>query len=234
MPPVVKAHMKVLTVYQLGMIEYDRAYHFQQKLLKQRIEGEIEDTLLILEHPPTLTFVKSDDLENLLISRDGLQERGVSLFPTDRGGNITWHGPGQVVGYPIMNLQERDKDIHKFIFDLQEVIIRVLNDFSIEAFRDERHVGVWVGQEKIAAIGIKVTNWVTKHGFALNVNNDLEYFSLINPCGIMDKGVTSMARILGRDVPMETVVKRILGHFSSVFGTLVEMESNSFSQVPGH
>ena len=223
--------MKTLTVHQLGIVEYDRAYHFQQKLLKQRIEGEIEDTLLILEHPPTLTFVKSDDLENLLISRDELQKRGVALFPTDRGGNITWHGPGQLVGYPIMNLQERDRDIHKFIFDLQEVIIRALNDFSIEAFRDERHVGVWVGEEKIAAIGIKVTSWVTKHGFALNVNNDLEHFSLINPCGIMDKGVTSMARILGRDVPMETVVERILSHFSSVFGTLVEMESNSFSQV---
>jgi len=213
------------------MMEYDRAYHFQQRLLKQRIEGEIEDTLLILEHPPTLTFVKSDDLENLLISRNELQKRGVSLFPTDRGGNITWHGPGQLVGYPIIDLKERDKDIHKFIFDLQEVIIRTLNDFSIESFRDERHVGVWVGQEKIAAIGIKVTSWVTKHGFALNINNDLDHFSLINPCGIMDRGVTSMARILGRDVPMGTVVERILGHFSSVFGTLVEMESNSFSQV---
>jgi len=217
--------MPILRVYQMGLAEYGRAYTFQEKLLEQRIEGEIPDTLLLLEHPPTLTIGKENDLENLLVSGQELRKRGISLFSTDRGGSITWHGPGQLVGYPIIDLKERDRDIRKFIDELEEVLIRTLADLSIQATRDEEHVGVWAGREKIAAIGVKVKKWVTKHGFALNVSNDLSHFSLINPCGITDKGVTSIVKLLGRDMSMETVVNRLLVNFSDVFDAELEIIS---------
>ncbi len=207
----------------MGLTEYGQAYKFQEKLLEQRIRGEIPDTLLLLEHPPTLTIGKGQDLENLLVSSEELKKRGISLFPTDRGGSITWHGPGQIVGYLIFDIKQRNRDIRKFINDLEEVIIRTLADLSIQAGRDERHVGVWVGQEKIAAIGVKVRRWVTKHGFALNVNNDLSHFSLINPCGITNKGVTSVAKLLYRNVPMENVINRLLINFSDVFDAELKM-----------
>jgi len=215
--------MSLIRVFKMGLTEYGQAYKFQEKLLEQRIRGEIPDTLLLLEHPPTLTIGKGQDLENLLVSSEELKKRGISLFPTDRGGSITWHGPGQIVGYLIFDIKQRNRDIRKFINDLEEVIIRTLADLSIQAGRDERHVGVWVGQEKIAAIGVKVRRWVTKHGFALNVNNDLSHFSLINPCGITNKGVTSVAKLLYRNVPMENVINRLLINFSDVFDAELKM-----------
>jgi len=207
------------------LIEYGEAYDTQKRLWSEKVKDGAADVLLLLKHPPTLTIGKSGKLENLLRSKEELEEEGIPLFFIDRGGDITYHGPGQLVAYPLIDLKNRGKDIHRYIHDLQEVAIRTLADFSIEAHRDEEHIGVWVGNDAIAAIGVSVRKWVTMHGLALNVNPTLEHFSYINPCGILDKGVTSIAKVLSRDVPMEVVVKGLVSHFSEVFDSRIEWES---------
>ncbi|HEX9976245.1 MAG TPA: lipoyl(octanoyl) transferase LipB [Dehalococcoidales bacterium] len=214
---------RVLSVFRwLEPIEYREAYERQKRLWSLRLSGEMPDILLLLEHPPTFTIGKSSKLENLLLTKEELAQRGISLFFTDRGGDITYHGPGQLVAYPIIDLRSWDKDIHRYIRSLEEVTIRTLADFSIAGGRDEKHVGVWVGSEKIAAIGVGVRKWVTMHGLALNVNPNLEHFALINPCGILDRGVTSMTRLLGHEVPIEDVAERLAGHFAQVFSVRLE------------
>ena len=210
------------TLYWLGQIDYGEAYDIQKKLWSQKMNGRAEDALLLLSHPPTFTIGKSGKLDNLLLNKEELAGKGISLFFIDRGGDITYHGPGQLVVYPIIDLKDRGKDIHRYIYCLEEVVIRTLASLSIEAQRDEKHVGVWVGDEKIAAIGVRIKNWITMHGLALNVNPDLEYFSFINPCGILDKGVTSITGLLSREVPMEVVVKELVKQFSDVFGVDTE------------
>ena len=215
------------TVHQLGLVEYGEAYHLQRRLVRQRIEGQIPDTLLLLEHYPTFTIGKSGKVENLLVPKEELARQGISLFFTDRGGDITYHGPGQLVAYPVIDLRRRGKDIHKYVYDLEEVIIRTLADLSIKARKDANNVGVWVGNEEIAAIGVSIKKWVTMHGFALNVNSNLESFSLINPCGISGKRVTSISKLLSQDVPMELVIGRVTEHFSEVFDTRIEWVSNT-------
>jgi len=210
------------TLYWLGQIDYGEAYDIQKKLWSQKMNGRAEDALLLLSHPPTFTIGKSGKLDNLLLNKEELAGKGISLFFIDRGGDITYHGPGQLVVYPIIDLKDRGKDIHRYIHYLEEVVIRTLASLSIEAQRDEKHVGVWVGDEKIAAIGVRIKNWITMHGLALNVNPDLEYFSFINPCGILDKGVTSITGLLSREVPMEVVVKELVKQFSDVFGVDTE------------
>lgn len=212
----------MLRVYRLGLTEYGQASHFQDRLLEARLREEVPDTLVLLEHPSTLTLGREDDGRHLLVDREALTRRGISLVTTDRGGSITWHGPGQVVGYPIIDLKHRGRDIQKYIQDLEEVLIRVLADFDLCGGRDDDHVGVWVGGEKIAAIGVRVRRWVTKHGFALNVNNDLAAFSLIHPCGIMDRGVTSMARLLGRYLSLDAVCDRVVIRFAEVFNLTLD------------
>ncbi len=209
--------MNPLAVYQLGCVEYGCACALQDMLIQKRINGEAPDMLLLLEHPPTLTLAKGDDDKNIRVADAILKQKGVAVFTTDRGGAITWHGPGQIVGYPIIDLGVRGKDIHLYIRGLESVIIETLAAFSISAGRDPRHVGVWVGNEKIAAIGVKVKKWATKHGFALNVNSDLSYFDLIHPCGIVDKGVTSLKKVLGREVPLSQVSQILIEKFCSVF-----------------
>lgn len=214
---------RVLSVFRwLQPIEYREAYERQKRLWSLRLSGEIPDSLLLLEHPPTFTIGKSGKLENLLLTKEALAQRGISLFFTDRGGDITYHGPGQLVVYPIIDLRNCGKDIHRYVRSLEEAVIRTLADFSIAAGRDEKHVGVWVGPEKIAAIGVGVRKWVTMHGLALNVNPNLEHFVLINPCGILDRGITSMTKLLGREVPMEDVAERLAGHFAEVFNARLE------------
>jgi len=208
-------------------LDYQQAFDLQDRLLEKRITGEIGDTLLLLEHPPTLTMGKKDDADNLLVPESVLKSHGIAVYPTDRGGSITWHGPGQLVVYPIMDLSSRGKDIHQYIWSLEEVIIRTLQAFSVSAGRDEQHIGVWVGAEKIAAIGVKVRKWVTKHGFAVNVGSDLSHFSMINPCGITDKGVVSLSRILSRPVSVEDVQQVIMDTFAEVFDVAVETGSSN-------
>ena len=213
-------------VYQLGQIAYDDAYHLQQKLLYERLNNRIEDTLLLLEHPPTITVGKSGKLENVLASPAQLAEEGVSLVFTDRGGDVTYHGPGQIVGYPIFDLRERERDAHQYLHNLEEVLIRTLNDFSISSSRDSGHAGVWVKDEEIAAIGLSIRKWVAMHGFALNVNTDLARFSLINPCGFTNRKATSMAHLLGQEIPMEAVRERLLAHFSKIFDVQLELRTD--------
>ena len=209
-------------VYWLGLTEYGQAYDIQKKLWSQKMNGQSADVLLLLEHPPTLTIGKSGSLENLLLSKEALAEKGISLFFIDRGGDITYHGPGQLVVYPLIDLKNRGKDIHRYIHDLEEVVIRTLADLTIESRRDEKQRGVWVGNEKIAAIGVRVSRWVSMHGLALNVDPFMEHFSYINPCGIIDKGVTSITEVLSCVVLIEDVASRLVHHFSQVFDTEVE------------
>jgi len=214
------------TVYQLGLIEYSKAYYLQTELLDRRINGQIKNALLLLEHPPTITIGKSGKLENVLASQVQLAKRGVSIFFIDRGGDVTYHGPGQLVGYPIIDLRDRGKDLHQYVRDIKEVIIRTLKDFGIKACRDNTHPGVWVGDKEIAAIGLRVRKWVTMHGFALNVNTESESFSLINPCGFSDRTATSISKLLSQDVSVAAVTERLLVHFSKVFDAQMEWGSD--------
>lgn len=214
------------TVYQLGLIAYSEAYHLQRQLLYQRVSNEITDTLLLLEHPPTITIGKSGKLENVLASQAQLAEAGVSLFFVDRGGDVTYHGPGQLVAYPIIDLSQRGRDVHQYVRDLEEVIIRTLNDFSINAGRDRSHAGVWVRGKEIAALGLRISKWVSMHGFALNVNIDLEQFSFINPCGFHDRKATSVSNLLSQDVSMDAVTENLLAHFSEVFDSQMKQGSD--------
>lgn len=213
----------ICTVYQLGLIGYSKAYSLQIELLRKRLNGGVTDALLLLEHPPTVTIGKSGKVENVLVSQAELAQNGISLFFVDRGGDVTYHGPGQLVGYPIIDLKSKGGNLHQYVHDLEEVIIRTLNDFSIKACRDENHRGVWVRGEEIAAIGLRVIRWVSMHGFALNVKADLDQFKLINPCGRSNGKATSISKILGQDIPMEAVTGRLVAHFSEVFDSQMEL-----------
>jgi lipoic acid synthetase len=214
--------MMKCTFYKLGLIEYQEAYELQKKFWAEKVAGKEEDTLLLLEHTPTLTLGKSGKLKNLLVERNELAGKGISLFFTDRGGDITYHGPGQLVVYPIIDLRKRGKDIHRYMYELQEAVIETLADFSIVGERDQKHVGVWVGRDKICAMGVAVRKWITLHGLALNVDPDLDSFSLITPCGIVGRGVTSMARLRENPPSLEEVIDRFTAHFSRVFSMTLE------------
>jgi lipoate-protein ligase B len=210
-------------IWNLGLIEYREAWKLQRRLLYQRIEGRIPDLLLLLEHPPTITIGRSGTLDNVLIPEERLAEEGISLFFIDRGGDVTYHGPGQLVGYPIFNLRERGRDIHRYVHNLEEVILRTLKDFSINANRDDLHPGVWVNGEEIAAIGLSVKKWVSMHGFALNVNTDLNHFTFINPCGFSDRRATSMFKLLGYKISMKEVAGHLTSHFCDLFNISMEV-----------
>lgn len=209
-------------VYDLGKKNYAEAYELQRKFCRMRTEGAISDTLLLVEHPPTITLGKTGRLENILVPMTRLRQEGIALFFTGRGGDVTYHGPGQMVVYPIVSLNERRKDVHRYVRDLEEVTIKTLRDFDITAERDGSHPGVWVDGRELAAIGLSIKNWVTMHGLALNVNPNLRHFTLINPCGLADRKATSMAEILGFEVPIGAVKRRFISHFSGVFETAVE------------
>lgn len=226
-PETADPHPGECRVSWLGEIAYDAAYDLQKRLWARRLQGLTGDTLLLMEHPPTLTLGKSGKLENLLVPREELARQGVGLFFTDRGGDVTYHGPGQLVAYPIIDLTRRGRDIHRYIHDLQEVVIRTLADYGVNGRRDERYVGVWVGVDKIAAIGVAVHKWVSTHGLALNVAPQMEHFSLINPCGIRDRGVTSLSRLLGRTVPVPDVARQLAGHFGAGFDVQLQWVDRS-------
>ncbi len=201
----------------LGVIRYEPALQIQRKLHAQRVAGEIPDTLLLLEHPSVITLGKAFHPEHLLYAQEFYAQQGIELYPTDRGGDVTCHNPGQLVGYPIFDVSQHGRDLHKFLRDLEETLIRTLATFGIEAHREAGYTGAWVGNAKIAAIGVKVTKWVSMHGFALNVNNDLRLFQTIVPCGIADRPVTSIQQILGHTVPIEIVKQSIVQAFEEVF-----------------
>ncbi|HMD35425.1 MAG TPA: lipoyl(octanoyl) transferase LipB [Vicinamibacterales bacterium] len=199
---------------------YTEALELQRSLVEQRRQNQIDDQLLFVEHPPVLTLgVRGDGgRSHILASPDAIAARGIEIHETGRGGDITYHGPGQIVGYPIIDLNPDRRDVHKYVRDLEEVLMRTAGDYGIEAGRVEGLTGVWVGREKLAAIGVRIARWVTSHGFALNVTTDLDGFQLIVPCGIADRGVTSFARLLGRNLELGEVQDRIAAHFCRVFG----------------
>ena len=204
-------------VEQFGLLAYAATPKLQQEKVDQRKTGAIPDTLLLLEHPHVYTLGRNASQRHLLASPERLRALGAEVFEADRGGDITYHGPGQLVGYPIFDLSQHRRDLRWYMRQLEEVLIGVAGDFGIEAGRLKGATGVWVGDEKLAAMGVHVSRWVTSHGFALNVNTDLSYFQWIVPCGLCDKGVTSLQKLLGRPVEMSTVVERVVGRFGSVF-----------------
>ena len=208
-----------LIVRRLGRIAYADALALQRALVEERKTGAIDDQLLLVEHPHVLTLgVRGDGgRSHILASPDLLASRRVDVYEAGRGGDITYHGPGQIVGYPIVDLKPDRQDVHRYVRDIEEVLIRTAADYGIEAGRVEGLTGVWVGREKLAAIGVRIARWVTSHGFALNVTTDLDYFGLIVPCGIADRGVTSLERLLGRAVDRAEVEDRIIAHFCRVF-----------------
>ncbi len=211
--------MKSFKVYKLGEVPYDKALALQLSLLEKRKSGEIEDTLLLLEHPPTFTIGRRGDMDHLLSTKHALEKRGIHFEVISRGGDITFHGPGQLIGYPIVDLNELGRDIHKYLRNLEELIIDSLGDFDISARRVDGVTGVWVKNQKIASIGVGVKRWITYHGFALNVNTDLSYFDMIVPCGIQNVRMTSIQRWLARreQVDMIEVEKSIIRSFSKTF-----------------
>ena len=197
----------------LGSSPYQKTWNLQKTLLSQRINNEIEDTVLLVEHEPVYTFGKNADENHLLQN----YPKDVKVFHIERGGDITFHGPGQLVGYPIIDLQIYKKSISWYMRSLENVIIKTLDQYDIEAERKEGLTGVWINDEKIAALGVRISRWVTMHGFALNVNTDLHYYDGIIPCGIFEYGLTSMQKILGEELEMDEVKQILIQQFENVF-----------------
>lgn len=220
--------MKRGLLLKTGVLDYQEAWDLQRSLHHVRVAGEIPDTFVLTEHPHTYTIGKAGGEENLRAEESLLSRQGITVYRIDRGGNITYHGPGQIVGYPILDLHDHYLDVHRFLRDLEEVIIRTLHDYEIDAGRAEGLTGVWVRGAKVAAIGIKVSRWVTMHGFAFNVNTDLKYFGNIVPCGITNKPVTSMQQLLGRRLNYAEVQEHIVEHFSEIFELKFDERSLEF------
>ena len=206
-------------VRRLGLVPYAEALALQKQLVEERRHGRIGDVLLLVEHPHVLTLgVRGDGgRSHILAAPQILQSRGVEVYETGRGGDITYHGPGQVVGYPIIDLKPDRCDVHRYVRDIEDVLIRVAGDYGVTAERVAGLTGVWVGGEKVAAIGVRIARWITSHGFALNVTTDLDYFNLIVPCGIADRGVTSLSKLVGRSVDRREVEDRVVQRFTEVF-----------------
>jgi lipoyl(octanoyl) transferase len=216
--------MRHIEIRQLGVVPYSAALALQRTLVEERRANGVGDLLLLVEHPHVLTLgVRGDGgRSHILATDEALAARGIEVFETGRGGDITYHGPGQLVGYPIVDLKPDRQDVHRYVRDLEEVLIRTASDYGIDAGRVPGLTGVWVGREKLAAIGVRIARWVTSHGFALNVSTDLDHFNLIVPCGIADRGVTSLERLLGRRVEIGDVAARVASRFGEVFDRVVQ------------
>jgi len=212
-------------VIKAGLLDYEEVWELQRRLFEERRQGSVPDTLLLTEHPPTYTFGKTGHEKNLLVKQTILRRQGVGVFHIDRGGDVTFHGPGQLVGYPILDLRDYYRDVGRYLRDLEEVLIQTLAVFDVHAGRVEGLTGVWVEDAKVAAIGVKVTRWFTMHGFALNVNTDLTYFEKIIPCGIPDKRVTSLAVLLGKTFSIEDVQEVVMREFMHVFDIALKESS---------
>ena len=209
----------MIEVHRFGVVPYSDALDLQKHLVELRKSNAIPDQLLLLEHPPVITLgVKTrNDRSHVVASPQTLDEEGVEVFESGRGGDVTYHGPGQLVGYPIMDLRPDRCDVHRYVRDLEEVLMRVAAEFGVTASRSPGLTGTWVGNEKLAAIGVRIARWVTSHGFALNVSTNLAHFDLIVPCGIGDKGVTSLARLTRRSIDMDEVALVTARVFASFF-----------------
>lgn len=211
--------LRPLEVHRLGSVPYGEALELQADLVRRRRAGEVADTLLLLEHPHVITLGSGSHEENVLVTAEERAARGIELFDTGRGGDVTYHGPGQLVGYPIFDLKPDRQDLHRYLRDIEEALIGVLSDFGIEGSRKEGLTGVWAGDRKLAAIGVRVSSgWITSHGFALNVGTDLSFFGTIVPCGIRDHGVGSLSGELGREVAMTEAEASAVRWFGRTFG----------------
>lgn len=201
-----------------GLTDYQDSLKLQKTLVTLRKQSKIQDILLLLEHPPILTLGKNADDTHILYSAETLANQGIKIYKSDRGGNVTYHGPGQIIGYPILNIKENNLKVKKYIWLLEQVFIDMLAaEFSVQAYRDPNYRGVWVEDNKITAIGCAVKYGITMHGFAFNVNTNLDHFRLINPCGITEKGITSLKTILGQSVELELINNLIIKYFSMCF-----------------
>jgi len=204
-------------VIDLGIVDYAKALDLQHHLWSKRVEEKVPDLLLFLEHPHVITLGRRGDRSHLLVSPDILEVMKIPIFHTERGGEVTYHGPGQLVAYPIFNLRAYGYRLIQYVSQLEEVIISILRDFGIEGRRDSSLRGVWVDGEKIASIGVAIKRWVSLHGFALNYATDLKYFDLINPCGLSGKKMTSMEKVLGKEVLKEPLTERACFHLKKIF-----------------
>jgi lipoyl(octanoyl) transferase len=211
--------MRALEVRRLGVVPYGEALAMQRQLVEERRAGRVPDLLLLLRHPPVITLgVKGDGGRANVVATDArLVELGIEVHETGRGGDVTYHGPGQIVGYPILDLKPDRCDVHRYVRDLEDVMIRVCADYGVTAARIKGLTGAWVGAEKIGAIGVRLSRWITSHGFAFNVGTDLEHFKLIVPCGISDRGVTSLERAAGRHLAIDEVEDALICRFQDVF-----------------
>ncbi len=208
-----------LEVRRLGQVRYDEALALQRQLVEERRADRVPDLLLLLEHPPVITLGVRAEIArgNVVASDERLTDLGVAVHETGRGGDVTYHGPGQIVGYPILDLRPDRCDVHKYVRDLEEVMIRTCADYGVTASRIKGLTGAWVGPDKIGAIGIRISRWITSHGFAFNVTTNLDHFKLIVPCGISDRGVTSLEKATGRSVPLPQVEDALVRRFAEVF-----------------
>ena len=217
--------MNSLLIVDLGLISYTAAFALQQQIVAARKAGSLEDVLLLCEHPHVITLGRNGKRENLLVSDDVLRQKGIAFQATNRGGDITYHGPGQIVGYPILDLTHMKTDVHWYVRALEEALIRASAEFRVRAFRIAGKTGIWVEtespdgstEEKLAAIGVHLSRWISSHGFAYNVSTDLRYFDLIVPCGIPERKATSLERLLSRPVLLDEVKPRLVEHLATLF-----------------
>lgn len=216
-----------------GIVDYEEGLRLQHERVVARKAGDIADTLILLEHPSVYTLGRNADRKNILFSPEHLRKIGAQVFETNRGGDVTFHGPGQLVGYPILDLTHHRRDLAWYMHSLEEVFIHVAAEFGIAAGRTEGARGVWMGNDKLVAMGVHVSRWVTSHGFAFNINTDLRFFDWIVPCGLEGKGVTSLQKLLGRPVPMDVVIEHVIREFGAVFQLEMKRPERQAS-IAGH
>jgi lipoyl(octanoyl) transferase len=209
--------MRRLEVVRLGLVEYEDGLDLMDRFGRAVAAGELPEQLLLLQHPPVVTLGRNATDGNLLLAPDALARRGIGFFRTGRGGDVTFHGPGQIVGYPILNLDPDRRDVRRYVRDLEEAVIRTLADYGVGSGRIAGLTGVWVGDLKVCAIGVRISRWITSHGFAFNISTDLSSFDVMVPCGIRERGVTSLERLLGRPADLEDVRGRLARRFAEVF-----------------
>ncbi len=212
-------HAREMIVRRLGLVPYQDALALQRSLVEERRADRIPDTLLLLQHPPVITVgVKGDGgRSNVVADPPRLGQLGIEVSETGRGGDVTYHGPGQIVGYPILDLRPDRCDVHRYVRDLEAMMIGVCDEYGVKAGRIEGLTGTWIGDQKIGAIGIRISRWITSHGFAFNVSTNLDHFDLIVPCGIQDRGVTSLERVTARTIPLGEVEDAVVRQFCAVF-----------------
>ncbi len=222
---------KVCSAAYLGIVPYDRALKMQEGLAQARAEGRIGNVLLLLQHPPVFTIGRFRGGKDITVPPETLARHRIAVFHTNRGGGITYHGPGQLVGYPILNLKENGLGVREYIWKLEAAIMGVLLALGIRAHRVAEYPGVWVGKKKICSIGIHVSHHITTHGFALNVSNALWYFEFVRPCGLSSEVMTSISELLGHQVAMDTIIETLLPSFSEIFGLSCEQESDRWLSI---